>query len=241
MLRHEAQREFRGAHVLARRRRCKAAGAVLALLLAATPAAAQGATAQDSAVPILEPPTAVTAPPPTDHDSIQVPSGGRPFVVTQLDRIPRQLKAAIERSNCGLADALVAKYPVLIFRPADGRRLMAMVPCFGITPDSRAFLFDRSVEMEPSLMTFPVVAPTGGFSASSRPGLMTWEARTQTLTAWRGSDVCPARELRHTYRQGSGELNGFALSKVEHRRLRCTTPEADWQTLWQSPAWNLTP
>ena len=181
------------------------------------------------AVPQLnpgEPPTAVTAPPPTDHDTIQVPSGGRPFVVTQVDRIPRQLKTAIDRSNCSLADALVAKYPVLIFRPADGRRLMAMVPCFGITPDSRAFLFDRSVEMEPSLMTFPVVAPTGGFSASSQPGLMTWEAQTRTLTAWRGSDVCPARELRHTYRQGSGELNGFALSKVEHRRLRCTTPEA---------------
>ena len=234
-----------GAHVsTVGRGRRKAVGAVLALLLTAMPAAAQGVKAQESAAPKLnpgEPPTAVTAPPPTDHDTIQVPSGGRPFVVTQVDRIPRQLKAAIDRSNCSLADAVVAKYPVLIFRPADGRRLMAMVPCFGITPDSRAFLFDRSVEMEPSLMTFPVVAPTGGFSASSQPGLMIWEAQTRTLTAWRGSDVCPAREFRHTYRQGSGELNGFALSKVEHRRLRCTTPEADWQTLWQSPAWNLTP
>jgi hypothetical protein len=251
-----AQPEDQGAQVSAvRHGRGKAAGAVLALLLTAIPAAAQRVKAQDlkvqdfqdfkvQAVPGLnpgEPPTAVTAPPPTDHDTIQVPSGGRPFVVTQVDRIPRQLKTAIERSNCSLAEALVAKYPVLIFRPADGRRLMAMVPCFGVTPDSRAFLFDRSVEMEPSLMTFPVVAPTGGFSASSRPGLMTWEAQTQTLTAWRGSDVCPARELRHTYRQGSGELNGFALSKVEHRRLRCTTPEAGWQTLWQSPAWNLPP
>jgi len=227
---------------------------VLALLLTAMPTAAQDVQPQDFkaqnlkapdfAVPQLnpgEPPTAVTAPPPTDHDVIQVPSGGRPFVVTQVDRIPRQLKSAIDRAACGPTDALVAKYPVLIFRPADGRRLMATVPCFGITPDSRAFLFDRSVEMEPSLMTFPVVAPTGGFSASSQPGLMIWEAQTRTLTAWRGSDVCPAREFRHTYRQGSGELNGFALSKVEHRRLRCTTPEADWQTLWQSPAWNLTP
>lgn len=188
-----------------------------------------------------EPPSAVTAPPPMDRDAIQVPSGGRPFIVTQVERIPRQLRTAIERANCNLTEPLVANYPVLIFRPADGRRLMATVPCFGITPDSRAFLFDRSVEMEPSLMTFPVVAPTGGFSASSQPGLMIWEAQTRTLTAWRGSDICPARELRHTYRQGGGELNGFALSKVEHRRLRCTTPEADWQTLWQSPAWNLQP
>ena len=189
-----------------------------------------------------EPPTSITAPPPrADKDTIQVPSGGQPFIVTQVERIPRQLRAAIDRSKCNLTEPLVAKYPVLIFRPADGRRLMATVTCFGITPDSRAFLFDQSVEMEPSLMTFPVVAPTGGFSASSQPGLMIWEAQTRTLTAWRGSDVCPARELRHTYRQGSGELNGFALSKVEHRRLRCTTPEADWLTLWQSPVWNLQP
>jgi hypothetical protein len=212
---------------------------VIAVLSAATTAGAQHA-----AMPDLnpgEPPTAITAPAPVDQDSIQVPSGGHPFIVTQLERVPRQLRAAIDRSNCSLTDPLIAKYPVLIFRPADGRRLMATAPCFGITPDSRAFVFERSVDMEPSLMTFPVVAPTGGFSASSRPGLMTWEAQTRTLTAWRGSDVCPARELRHTYRQGGGELNGFALSKVEHRRLRCATPETDWQTLWQSPLWNLQP
>jgi hypothetical protein len=229
-----------GAHVSARRHgRGNSVVALLAVLLTATVAAAQNAVKPD--LNPGEPPTSATAPPPLDQDSIQVPSGGRPFVVTQIDRIPPQLKAAIDRSQCNLNEALVAKYQVLIFRPADGRRLMATVPCFGITPDSRAFLFDRSVEVEPSLMTFPVVAPTGGFSASSQPGLMSWEAQTRTLTAWRGSDVCPARELRHTYRQGGGELNGFALSKVDHRRLRCTTPEADWQTLWQSPAWNLQP
>jgi hypothetical protein len=211
--------------------------AVLAVVLTAAPA-----VAQDAAVPDFNAePLSSVAEPPTVDDSIQVPSGGRPLVVTRLDTIPRQLKTAIDRTNCNVTDALIAKYPVLIFRPADGRRLMAVVACFGITPDSRAFLFDRSAELEPSPMTFPVVAPTGGFSASGQPGLMTWEAQTRTLTAWRGSDNCPARELRHTYRQGGGELNGFALSKVEHRRLRCTTPEADWQTLWQSPAWNLQP
>ena len=212
---------------------------LLAVLLTAGAADAQGVV-----VPQLfpgEPPTAVTAPPPADQDTIQVPSGGRPFIVTQIERIPRQLRTAVDRSQCNLNEAMVAKYQVLIFRPADGRNVMATVPCFGITPDSRGFLFDRSVETEPSLMSFPVVAPTGGFSATSRPGLMSWEAQTRTLVAWRGNDVCPARELRHTYRQGGGELNGFALSKVEHRQLRCTTPEADWQTLWQSPLWNLQP
>jgi hypothetical protein len=45
--------------------------------------------------------------------------------------------------------------------------------------------------------------------------------------------------VRHTYRQSGGELNGFALARIEHRLLRCATPETDWQTLWQAPAWNL--
>jgi hypothetical protein len=215
--------------------------AVAAFAIAMSIAAA---AAQDVTPPGLlpdEPAAAIAAPSAVEHDSIQVPSGGRPLVVARLAAIPRQLKAAIDRANCPLTEALAAQYPVLIFRPADGRRLMAVVPCFDVVPGSRAFLFDRSVEQEPSPMTFPIVAPTGGFSASQQPGLMTWESLTRTLTAWRGSDQCPAREVRHVYRQGSGELNGFALSKVEHRRLRCTTPEADWLTLWQSPAWNLGP
>jgi hypothetical protein len=232
-----------------RHRRGKVVAAVLAVLMTAAPSAAQQDLTKDLtkdlAMPDFdpgEPSGAVGSVPATaEHDPIQVPSGGRPLIVTRADTVPRQLKAAIERTTCRITEPLIAKYPVLIFRPADGRRLMAVVPCFGTTPDSRAFLFDRSVELEPSPMTFPVVALSGGFSASNQPGLMSWEAQTMTLTAWRGSDQCPAREMRHTYRQGSGELNGFALSRVEHRRLRCTTPESEWQTLWQSPAWNLQP
>ena len=208
-----------------------------ALLAAATPALAQDAGfAEFDGLP-----TSSVAPQTVDVDSIQVPSGGRPLVVSRMDDIPRPLMAAVERSSCQFVETLLSTHPILIFRPADGRRIMAVVPCRGIVLDSRAFLFDRSVDQEPTPMTFPVVAPTGGFSASSQPGLLTWDAQTTTLTAWRGSDVCPAREIRHTYRQGSGELNGFALSRVEHRQLRCATPEADWQTLWQSPVWNLRP
>jgi hypothetical protein len=210
---------------------------VLATLLVAAPAAAQDSNRLD--FDKLMPPAAAATP--ADQDRIQVPSGGRPLVVVRFDAIPRQLRAAIERAKCNITETLLAKYPVLIFRPADGRRVMAITPCFTLTPESRAFLFERSVEQEPTIMTFPVVAATGGISATSQPGLMTWEPRTTTLTAWRGSDVCPAREIRHTYRQGGGDLNGFALSRIEHRQLRCTTPEAEWQTLWQSPIWNLQP
>lgn len=174
-------------------------------------------------------------------NAILVPSGGRPLIVTRTEAVPDALKTAIEKSGCKFAESTLATHPVLIFRPADGRRIMAVVPCRGIVLDSRAFLFERSVAEEPRPMTFPVAAPTGGISASNEPGLMRWDAQTATLTAWRGSPVCPAREIRHTYRQGAGELNGFALSKIEHRQLRCNAPEPDWQTLWQSPAWNLQP
>jgi hypothetical protein len=214
------------------------------LVLTATLLAVAPASTDDSAKPEIDavhPPSIASPPSAAEIDTIQVPSGGRPLIVTRVEAIPRPLKAAIERADCIGTDSLVAKYPVLIFRPADGRRVMAVSPCFGITLDSRAFLFERSVEQEPTVMTFPVVALTGGISASSRPGLMTWEPQTMTLTAWRGSDTCPARELRHVYRQGGGDLNGFALSRIEQRQLRCATPEADWQMLWQSPAWKLEP
>jgi hypothetical protein len=204
---------------------------------------ARSAFAQDAGSPDLDrfPTSSILSQSATQTETIQVPSGGRPLVVSRMDAIPDQLKVAIDRASCAVAEGVLAKIPLLIFRPADGKRVMAVTPCRGITFDSRAFVFERSVDVEPALMTFPVVAPTGGFSASSQPGLMSWDAQSATLTAWRGSDVCPAREIRHTYRQGSGELNGFALSKVEHRQLRCGASEADWSTLWQSPAWNLQP
>jgi len=233
-------RDDKGANVSAGRRgRAKSGLALSAAMFAAVPA-----IAEDSAHPPFDtdrPPGIIATPTAGDADPIQVPSGGRPLIVARLDAIPRQLKAAIERAQCKVSDTLTAKYPVLIFRPADGRRVMAVTPCLAVTPESRAFLFDHSVDQEPTLMSFPVFAPTGGISASSQPGLMAWEPQTMTLTAWRGSDVCPAREIRHVYRQGGGELNGFALSRIEYRQLRCTTPEADWQTLWQSPVWKVQP
>jgi hypothetical protein len=174
-------------------------------------------------------------------DPIQVPSGGRPLTIARSGEIPRQLNAAILRAQCKLSDSLLARRPVLIFRPADGYRVMALVPCQAITLYSRAFAFERSVESEPVPMVFPVVALSGGISASQLPGLMSWDPQSKTLLASRGNNVCPARGIRHTYRQGGGELNGFALIRVEHRELRCSAPETDWQTLWQAPSWNLQP
>lgn len=212
---------------------------LLLLLLAASPACAENAFKSEFAP--SQPPLAATGETGDNADPIQVPSGGRPLVVARPEAIPRQLRAAIERAQCGITGAVLAKYPVLIFRPADGRLVMAVATCSGRLPDSRAFLFERSVEREPTPMTFPVIGLTSGISASRQPGLLSWDAQTRTLTAWRGSDHCPAQEVRHVYRQWGGELNGFTLSRIEQRQLRCTQPEAAWQTLWQAPAWNLQP
>jgi len=174
-----------------------------------------------------------------DFDPIQIPSGGRPLAIANVGDIPRQLNAAIGRVQCRVETSMLKDMPVLIFRPADGLRVMALVPCQAIVFYSRAFMFDASIEVEPSPMAFPVVAASGGFSASPSPGLMVWDADSRTLTARRASDHCPARETRHTYRQGLGELNGFALVKVEYRDQRCTLPEAEWKVVWQASAWNM--
>ncbi len=172
-------------------------------------------------------------------DPIQIPSGGRPLSIERRADIPRQLNAAVGRVQCRLDDDMLKDKPVLIFRPADGYRVMAVVPCQAIVFYSRAFVFEHSIESEPSPMTFPVIAPSGGFSASDMPGLISWDPESKTITAWRGNDYCPAREIRHSYRQGGGELNGFALVRVEYRDVRCGVPEAEWKTAWQASPWNL--
>lgn len=214
----------------ARRRRVALTIVGATLLLAAV---------ADAQAPIDDPIVSPLAAP--ANESIQVPSAGRAQLVTRVQAVPPVLMAAVARVSCEITDPLLAKYPVSIFRPADGRWVMALVPCSSQVPESRGFMFDRAVDAEPSPMMFPVVAPSGGFTASHLPGLLAWDAQTRTLTAWRGSETCPGRELRHSYRQGGGELNGFALSKVEHRRLRCATPESEWQMLWQAPVWKLQP
>jgi hypothetical protein len=177
--------------------------------------------------------------PQREYDPIQIPSGGRPIAIERAADIPRQLTAAIDHAQCRADDAALKERPLLIFRPADGYRVMAVAPCKAIVPYSRAFMFEATVQSQPMPMTFPVIAPIGGFSASDMPGLMDWNAETRMLTAWKGSDHCSARETRHTYHHGHGDLNGFALVKVESREYRCAAPEADWKVIWQAAPWNL--
>jgi hypothetical protein len=211
-------------------------------MLAALIAAPAASSAQDGLdVTGFETFRAPAAPAVPHSNTIQVPSAGRPLTIAAVDDIPRQLMAASDRAKCKLTNGLLARHPVLIFRPADGYRVMALVPCQRVRFHTQAFQFELSVDTEPTPMTFPVVALNGGISASNRPGLMTWDPETTTLIATRSSDVCPALETRHTYRQGGGEMNGFVLIKIEHRALRCGAPDAEWQTLWQAPYWKLQP
>jgi hypothetical protein len=174
-----------------------------------------------------------------DYDPIQIPSGGRPIAITHATDIPRQLNAAIENAQCRIDDGVMQERPLQIFRPADGYRVMTIVPCAGPVPYSRAFMFESSAQSAPTPMTFPVIAPIGGFSATDAPGLMVWDAEARMLSAWKGSDHCATRETRHTYHHGHGDLNGFALVKVEYREYRCNPPEADWKVIWQATPWNL--
>ncbi len=145
----------------------------------------------DTAKPDLDVPDAPSAIGAPIRTELQVPSGGRALAIIRIQDIPQQLDAAAERAKCQVAEHLLTNHPVLIFRPADGYRVMAVVPCHAIVPFSRAFLFEQSLETEPIPMTFPVVAPNGGISASSQPGLMTWDAQTRTLFAWRGQRLLP--------------------------------------------------
>jgi hypothetical protein len=168
--------------------------------------------------------------------ALHVPAGGEPLRVARSADVPRQLRSAIDRAKCQLLDSILAKTPVVIFQPSPEHRVMAVVPCNALVTYSLAFVFERATEAEPKLVMFPIVAASGGFSATDSPGLMTWDPAAKTLTAVAGSDYCTARETRHTYRHGQGDLNGFVLVKAEHRKQLCES-EAPWTLVWEAQPW----
>jgi hypothetical protein len=172
---------------------------------------------------------------------IRTPPDGEPWRIERIEDIPPQLLSAIKRTYCRLDDSIFHEFPIQIFRPA-GSKPMAIVPCGAIIYYSYAFLFDRNIRDEPSLMMFPVMAFPDGFSASANPGLITWDPKAETLVAFRGHDVGCQPVWRHTYRHGRGELNGFALVKVERGRLHCGNDmDNQWQVLWEASPWNVPP
>jgi hypothetical protein len=171
-------------------------------------------------------------------DPLRIPPDGEPWRIERMADIPRQLKQAIDRHRgCRIDEEVLRDLPLAIFRPA--RALpMALVPCGAISYYSQAFVFDRGIGREPSLMFFPIAALEGGFTSTEIPGLLSWDPRTSLLVAQRGSDLGGAPIARHTYRHGrsgGGELNGFMLVKVE--RGTCCFAENSWQVVWEAQPW----
>jgi len=180
--------------------------------------------------------TTASAQAPARDDPIRVPPNGEPLEIRRIVDIPRQLRAAIDRAQCPLLDSILVETPAVIFQPSPAHRLMAIVPCNALITYSLVFLFDRATQAEPRLVMFPVMAPSGGFSAADSPGLITWDPATKTLTAVAENDYCNVPETRHTYRHGQSGLNGFALVKLEHRIQLCNA-NSPWQTVWEAQPW----
>ena len=175
-------------------------------------------------------------PVPAQYEAIRLAADGEPVRFARIADIPRPLRAAIDRAECPLLDSILAQTPTVIFQPSSSHRVMAIVPCDALITYSLAFVFERTTEDVPRLVMFPVVAPSGGFTAADSPGLITWDAAAKTLTAIVENDYCGVRETRHTYQYGDGSLNGFTLVKVEHRKQMCES-EAPWEPVWEAQPW----
>ena len=161
--------------------------------------------------------------------------------VLRIDRrdAPAPLQAALRR-DCWQEPDPGIDPRIQIFVPAPYARPMAIVHCGWIVAYSRAFVFERSVSGEPTLMRFPVMARPQGVTTSEHVGLMNWDPETRTITAVHRSDLCDDPAARHTWRhQGGGALNGFALVRVEHGKRAACADYADWTVLWEAAPWAL--
>ena len=169
----------------------------------------------------------------------RIPPDGQPWRIERAADIPPQLRAALKRADCLQSEAMLATFPIELFRPAAGSSPMAIVPCVGLILYGRAFLFDRDARGEPRPLAFPVMALPGRASQSETPGFLTWNQSTRTLVALHGNDVCDGTMTRHTYRhdprRDGDDLNGFALAKVERGKLGCGAGE-NWQVVWEADA-----
>ena len=162
-----------------------------------------------------------------------IPDNGQPLRIDEIADIPAALRDAIERSYCKTGAAMLAVFPILIFRPAEGFAPMAVVPCEDLSLYSRAFLLPGAERMK-----FPVMAFAGRFDETEMPGYMSWDPRAKTLVALLGNEECGGTQTRHTYRHvgaAGAALNGFALAKVERGERGCGRDRLDtWQVIWEA-------
>jgi hypothetical protein len=166
---------------------------------------------------------------------IHVPSDGEPLKIEHIEDIPPQIVRAAQ-GYCQLEDSMLRDIPAVIFRPSAGSRAIAILPCKSVVGYSVAFIIDR--RNEPTLATFPVGSPTGGITTSERPGSMTWDPSTKTISARAGTDLCSNPIARYTYRHDDTGYNGFSLTKIERSKKGCGWSD-EWTTIWEAKPWNL--
>jgi hypothetical protein len=171
-------------------------------------------------------------------DRIIVPQGETELRFDNIERVPRQLLAAIRRTGYRVEDWL-PHIPVRIIGLAPRAPLIALVPCGSIVAFSEAFLLGRGWQGEPRLLSFPVIAFPSGFGVTTLPGFLEWNGETKTMTATQGTDIGSAPVIRYTYQYGSTSRNAdldFALVRAEiGSRARSVSPE--WKTYWEAVPW----
>ena len=169
-----------------------------------------------------------------NFDPIRTLPDGQITRIERIEDIPRQLARAVAR-HCRLDESQLRELPIAVFRPTENGRVLALVPCGTIIWYHMAFVFQRT-QNEPDLLSFPVIDPDGGFTVSQAPGVMTWDASTQTLVARGGNDMCTASVGRHTYRYSRTQAGMFTLIRVE-RGQACRDDDAHWTVIWQAQPW----
>ena len=165
----------------------------------------------------------------------RIPANGQPWRIERLADVPPTLAAALKQADCQQSEAMMATFPIELFRPT-GARPMAIAPCSGWRLFGRAYVFERDGSLR--ALEFPVMPFPGRVNASEQAGVLAWNPYARRLTALEGNDVCEGTVTRHTYRyderHAGDDLNGFALVKVERGKLGCNGASENWQVVWEN-------
>src|SRR5262249_50382982 len=110
-----------------------------------------------------------------------------------------------------------------------------------ITGYGQVYVFERSRFREPKIAMLPVAARGGGISSAEWLGILRWDPAAKTIVSTMVSDICTDMLLRHTYRHGSGDMNGFALIKIERGNTCVREEDMNLTTIWEAKPWDFQP
>jgi hypothetical protein len=181
---------------------------------------------------------------PPERDPIRFAIGSDEIVIDDRALVPRQIARVATQAGCSFQSALESKESVRIIRakPTPNNTVMfALVPCVAGPYVATLVLHLANQVREPVVVQLPVMAERG-FIASTYAGYVSWDAAKLTLTARRGSDMCPSPAVRYRYTISAGREFSLApgffdLARIEWQDDRCGG--GDWRVLWEAQAWNL--